>query len=64
MKIFLTYTVVFIMILANTSLVLGNSLHVAAEKGHTADVKRLLAAGAAVNAKDKYGHTALHEAAV
>ena len=63
MKIFLTHTVVFLMILASTSLALGGALHLAAQEGHTETVKALLAAGAEVNAKAKDGRTALHVAA-
>ena len=58
MKIFLTHTVVVIMILAGTSPALSGALHMAAQEGHTEIVKALLAAGAEVNAKDKDGRTA------
>ncbi|PCJ44638.1 MAG: hypothetical protein COA72_10710 [Candidatus Neomarinimicrobiota bacterium] len=40
------------------------SLLAAATKGNIEAVKQHLAAGAAVNAKDKYGRTTLHAAAV
>ena len=63
MKIFLTHTVVVIMILAGTSPALSGALHMAAQEGHTEIVKALLAAGAAVNAKDQEGRTALDLAA-
>jgi ankyrin repeat protein len=39
------------------------SIHQAAKIGHLEVVKQHLAAGTDVNAKDKYGHTPLHEAA-
>ena len=64
MKIFLTHTVVFLMILASTSLALGGALHLAALAGQTETVKALLAAGAEINAKnDLIGWTALDFAA-
>ncbi|CAK9040004.1 unnamed protein product [Durusdinium trenchii] len=41
----------------------GTALHYAAERGHVAAVKALLAAGAAVNAVMNSGDTPLHKAA-
>jgi hypothetical protein len=39
-----------------------NGLHAAAHRGDTAQVKKLLASGSPVNARDPYGRTALHVA--
>jgi len=39
------------------------SLHIAAKQGNLAEVRRMLAAGAAINARDQHGHTALEAAA-
>ena len=40
----------------------GESIHIAAKAGHIEAVKKHLAAGADVNAKDRYGYTALGRA--
>lgn len=59
MKTLLIKTIVVIFIFVGTGSAFGNALWEAVGKGNIDAVKRLLAAGADVNASDEHGMTAL-----